>query len=504
MMQIQQSLSRGCPTSCPRHALKQTARSRQIAPQSLQCRYGVKSPSRHHLHRRQGPSRCCSSRDASHQDTEEVNSRSALLSDHEEAGTSGNVDSEPSALEQRSQPRERWELASWMLGHKHPGMSSVLLGAAGFSLLGGTIDFSGPQSIATALGVLAGIIAIHECGHFAAARLQGIHVTKFAIGFGPPLLSYQGKDVEYSLRAIPLGGYVAFPDDDPESKYEAEDPDLLKNRSIAERALVISAGVIANIIFAFSILFTQVSTVGVSESVFRPGVLVPDVSRASPAAEAGLRRGDVILKVQDLEATASRSTIPRVVQYIIDHPEKKLDFTVSRGGSIVHIPVTPALAADGGGRIGVSLAPNAKIVRRAAKGISEALSLTGSEFSRLLNIVTGGLQQVIFNFEKTKDSLSGPVAIVAVGAEVARSDAAGLFQFAAILNINLAVINILPLPALDGGYLALLLAEAVRGKKLPAGVEQGIMASGFLLITAVGLLLVLRDTLNLTLGSTGL
>ena len=73
-----------------------------------------------------------------------------------------------------------------------------------------------------------------------------------------------------------------------------------------------------------------------------------------------------------------------------DHPEKKLDFTVSRGGSIVHIPVTPALAADGGGRIGVSLAPNAKIVRRAAKGISEALSLTGSEFSRLLNIVTGG------------------------------------------------------------------------------------------------------------------
>ena len=73
-----------------------------------------------------------------------------------------------------------------------------------------------------------------------------------------------------------------------------------------------------------------------------------------------------------------------------DHPEKKLDFTVARGASIVHIPVTPALAADGGGRIGVSLAPNASIVRRAAKGVGEALSLTGSEFSRLLNIVTSG------------------------------------------------------------------------------------------------------------------
>ncbi|CAL8463938.1 g3473 [Coccomyxa elongata] len=448
-------------------------------------------------------SRCYSSGDSAHQDAEDSRP-AAALSDDEETGTSGVWDNEGPVAEHTTRPKERWGIASRMLGKKRSGMSTVLLGAAGASLLGGSIDFAGPQSIATALGVLAGIIAIHECGHFAAARLQGIHVTKFAIGFGPPLLSYQGKEVEYSLRAIPLGGYVAFPDDDPESKFDPEDPDLLKNRSIAERALVISAGVIANVIFAFSILFTQVNTVGVTESVFRPGVLVPDVNRASPAAEAGLKRGDIILKVENLEATASRTSIPRVVQYIIDHPEKRLDFTVSRGGDIVHIPITPELAADGGGRIGVSLAPNASIKRRAAKGLAEALSLTSSEFGRLTNIVTSGLQQLVFNFEKTKENLSGPVAIVAVGAEVARSDISGLFQFAAILNINLAVINILPLPALDGGYLALLLAEAVRGKKLPAGVEQGIVASGFLLITAVGLLLVLRDTLNLTLGSTGL
>lgn len=119
----------------------------------------------------------------------------------------------------------------------------------------------------TALGVLAAIVAVHEAGHFFAARSQGIHVSKFAIGFGPPLIKYQGPEVEYSLRAIPLGGFVAFPDEDPDCPYPPDDPDLLKNRPILDRAIVITAGVIANAIFAFSLLFTQVSLlVGVANS----------------------------------------------------------------------------------------------------------------------------------------------------------------------------------------------------------------------------------------------
>ncbi|CAL5226212.1 g9051 [Coccomyxa viridis] len=399
-------------------------------------------------------------------------------------------------------PRERWQLASWLQSSKQQAslkLFSVAAASAGF--LGIFGDLSGPRSTVEAVAVLAAIVGIHECGHFIAARAQGIHVTKFSIGFGPPLLSYQGKEVEYSLRAIPLGGYVAFPDDDPESKFPADDPDLLKNRSIPQRALVISAGVLANIIFAYSLLFTQVATQGVPETYFRPGVAVPEVNRNSPAAAAGLKRGDIILKLQDIDIPANPAAVPGVVRYITDHPEKKIDFTVLRNGQISHIPVTPTLSADGSGRIGVSLAVNAKIVRKAANGLGDAAQLAATEFGRLTGIVVGGLQQIVTNFEKSKESLSGPVAIVAVGAEVARSDVANLFQFAAILNINLAVINILPLPALDGGYLALLVAEAVRGKKLPQGVEQGIMASGFLLITGVGLLLVFRDALNLALGS---
>ena len=149
------------------------------------------------------------------------------------------------------------------------------------------------------------VVAVHECGHFLAARLQNIHVSKFAIGFGPSLLSYQGRVVEYSLRALPLGGFVAFPDDDPKCPYPEDDPDLLKNRPIRDRAIVISAGVLANVLFAFVILFAQVvtsdhsiavekrssfvqaSTVGISSEVLEPGVIVPQILKDSAADQAG-------------------------------------------------------------------------------------------------------------------------------------------------------------------------------------------------------------------------
>lgn len=115
----------------------------------------------------------------------------------------------------------------------------------------------------------------------------------------------------------------------------------------------------------------------------------------------------------------------------------------------------------------------------------------------LPTMIDTGLQQIVTNFEQTAEQVSGPVAIVAVGAEAARTDSAGLFQFAAILNINLAVVNILPLPALDGGYLLLLLVEGVRGKRLPQNVENAVMASGLLLLTGLGFTLIIKDTLNL-------
>jgi membrane-associated protease RseP (regulator of RpoE activity) len=377
------------------------------------------------------------------------------------------------------------------------GRDKYLLALAGVPGIFAGLEGSG--SVVQSVAVLAAVISVHETGHFLAARLQGIHVTKFAIGFGPTLAKWQGKEVEYSLRAIPLGGYVAFPDDDPNSGFKSDDPDLLKNRGIPARALVISAGVLANIVFAYSVLVGQVLTVGLVEQEYLPGVIIPEIIARSAASRGGLEAGDIVLSVDGHSLGSNVASVFDLVDVIKDNPGRALDFEVRRQElpDLLHVNITPDVAYDGAGKIGVQLSTNARLHRVKANNLGEAVTKASKEFGRLTSQVTEGLKQVVFNFAQTADKLSGPVAIVAVGAEVARSDIAGLFQFAAIVNINLAIVNMLPLPALDGGYLFLIMLEALRGKKLPEGVEKGIMSSGILLLLALGVVLMVRDTLNL-------
>ncbi|CAN4103492.1 unnamed protein product [Withania somnifera] len=359
--------------------------------------------------------------------------------------------------------------------------------------------FESTQSVLEAVGVLTAIIVVHESGHFLAAYLQGIHVSKFSVGFGPILAKFNAKNVEYSLRAFPLGGFVGFPDNDPDSDIPPDDKNLLKNRPIFDRVIVISAGVIANIIFAFVIIFTQVLLVGLPVQESFPGVLVPDVRPFSAASRDGLLPGDVILGVNGIDLGKSGpSLVSEVVDVIKKSPKRNVLLKVGRGQGNVDVRVSPDENPDGTGRIGVQLSPNFKISKVQPKNIFEAFSFSGREFWGLTYNVLDNLKQTFLNFSQTASKVSGPVAIIAVGAEVAKSNVDGLYQFAAVLNINLAVINLLPLPALDGGTLALILVEAARGgKKLPLEVEQGIMSSGIMFVIIVGLFLLVRDTLNL-------
>ncbi|XP_010923869.1 probable membrane metalloprotease ARASP2, chloroplastic [Elaeis guineensis] len=351
------------------------------------------------------------------------------------------------------------------------------------------------QSVLEAASVLAAIILVHESGHFLAASLQGIHVSKFAIGFGPVLARFVANGVEYSLRAFPLGGFVGFPDDDPDSDIPTDDADLLKNRPILDRLLVISAGVAANVVFAYLIVFTQVLAVGLPVQDPLPGVLVPDVRNGSAAARDGIRPGDVILGVDG----ASAPSISEVVDLIKMSPKRNVAIKVAREGmESLELNVVPDESSDGTGRIGVQLSPNFRLSKVRPRNLAEATTLAGKEFLGLTSTVLDGLKQIFLNFSQSAGKVSGPVAIIAVGAEVARSSSDGLFQFAAVINLNLAAINLLPLPALDGGSLALLLVEAARGgRKIPREVEQRIMSSGILLVVMLGLFLMVRDTLNL-------
>lgn len=347
--------------------------------------------------------------------------------------------------------------------------------------------------------MLTAIIIVHESGHFLAAYLQGIHVSKFAVGFGPILAKFNSKNVEYSIRAFPLGGFVGFPDNDPDSDIPPDDKNLLKNRPIFDRVLVISAGVIANIVFAYVIIFTQVLSVGLPVQEAFPGVLVPDVRPFSAASRDGIIPGDVILGVNGIElGKTGPNLVSQVVDVIKNSPKRSVLLKIGRGEQNVDVYVTPDMNTDGTGRIGVQLTPNYKLSKVSPRNIFEVFSFSGREFWGLTYNVLDSLKQTFLNFSQSASKVSGPVAIIAVGAEVAKSNIDGLYQFAAVLNLNLAVINLLPLPALDGGSLALILIEAARGgRKLPLELEQRIMSSGIMFVIILGLFLLVRDTLNL-------
>lgn len=353
-------------------------------------------------------------------------------------------------------------------------------------------------SVLAAIGVLAMLIVVHELGHFAAARLQNIHANRFSIGFGPVLLKYQGPETEYAIRAIPLGGFVGFPDDDEESDIEPDDPNLLSNRPLLDRAIVISAGVIANLVFAYLLIVTQIATIGLPEFNYDPGVLIPQIvtTEVTAAQEAGLQAGDIVLAVGDRELPTSEAAVPDLQSRIQDAVGQSLDLTVRRDDQILHLKVTPVADESGQGRIGVQLAHNRQVTRQPTS-VVQAFAEGSSEFQRLAGLTIKGFGQLLLNFGETAEQVAGPVKIVEIGASLAQSDAGNLFQFGALISINLAIINILPLPALDGGQLVLLILEGLRGKPMPQRLQEGIMQTGMLVLLSLGVFLIIRDTANL-------
>jgi membrane-associated protease RseP (regulator of RpoE activity) len=351
------------------------------------------------------------------------------------------------------------------------------------------------MSVLAAIGVLALLIVVHELGHFAAARLQGIYVNRFSLGFGPVLLKYQGAMTEYAVRAFPLGGYVGFPDDDPESEIPANDPNLLRNRPVLDRAIVISAGVIANLVFAYFLLVGQVATVGFQE--IQAGLVISQVQPGSAAMAAGIQVGDLIQSLEDQTLPAYPQATEQFIQTVTISPGRPLTVQLQRDGETLNATLTPQVDPQGEGKIGVALVPHIQVQR--ANNIFEALSKGANAYERVVKLTVQGFWQLISNFSESAAQVAGPVKIVEYGASIAQSNLGNLFQFGALISINLAVINILPLPALDGGQLLFLLIEGLFGKPLPNKIQEGIMQTGLVLLLGLGVVLIVRDTVNLAI-----
>jgi len=353
------------------------------------------------------------------------------------------------------------------------------------------------MNVLASLLVLGLLIFFHEAGHFLAARLQGIRVNGFSIGFGPALFKKEVSGVTYSIRALPLGGFVSFPDDDKESNIPKGDPNLLRNRPIIQRAFVISAGVLANLILAWVVLIGQVTAIGIPSQP-EPGVLVMSVQPGLAAESSGLISGDQILSINGLELGEGQQAVQLFVDEIQSAPGKTIQIERIRGKEKTIVRITPQDNL-GSGKIGAQLQPNFNSSMKPAKGPNEVLSNADAQFIDLLNRTINGYKGLVTDFRSTSKQLSGPVKIVEIGAQLSEQGISGLVLFAALVSINLAVLNSLPLPLLDGGQMALLLIEGIRGKPVPEKIQIAFVQSGFLLLVGLSLVLIIRDTSQLSI-----
>ena len=350
------------------------------------------------------------------------------------------------------------------------------------------------MNVLTSITVLGFLIFFHEMGHFLAAILQGIYVDGFSIGFGPSIIQKKYKDITYSLRAFPLGGFVSFPDEEV-NNIDPNDPNLLKNRPIVQRAIVISAGVFANLILAYTILIINVTTIGIPFDP-EPGILVLATQPDRAASIAGLQPGDKILKIETNTLGVGDKAVSTLVKKIQNSSEKPIVVVIEREGDFKEITLIPKMV-DGKGTIGAQLQPNIKKETKKTKNVYELFKYTNNEFSSLLVKTIQGYKGLITNFSSTAQQLSGPVKIVEIGAQLSEQGGTGILLFAALISINLAVLNSLPLPLLDGGQLVFTLIEGFRGKPVPVKVQVAVTQSSFFLLVGLSVLLIIRDTSQL-------
>ena len=350
------------------------------------------------------------------------------------------------------------------------------------------------MNVLTSITVLGLLIFFHEMGHSLAAILQGIYVDGFSIGFGPSIIKKKFKNITYSLRAFPLGGFVSFPDEE-KNDINSKDPNLLKNRPIPQRIIVISAGVFANLLLAYTILIGNVTFNGIPYDP-DPGILILAIQPDKAAFEAGLQPGDQILKIEDFKLGSGEEAVNYLVEEIQKSSGKTLKIDVAREDELLNLYLTPK-SIDGRGTIGAQLQPNIRKETYRTKNIFELLKFTNREFSSLLIKTVEGYKGLITNFSSTAQQLSGPVKIVEIGAQLSEQGGTGIMLFAALISINLAVLNSLPLPLLDGGQLVFTLIEGLRGRPIPEKIQIAVTQSSFLLLVGLSVILIIRDTSQL-------
>lgn len=341
------------------------------------------------------------------------------------------------------------------------------------------------ETIISFIVVFAVLVLFHELGHFIVAKLVGIKVHEFSIGFGPRIGHRRIGETVYSLRGVPLGGYVRLAglDRSEDDNEVYTDPRSYYSKPTWAKLATFVAGPFMNIVLAVLLYFTIFSVVGV------PAVSVMGVLPESPADLAGLQENDIVVSVNGRRVEMALE----LFEIINANPGKELQLVVSREGAEVQVTAVPeTVPGTGEGRLGIEIG-EAKVKR----GLLQTLSASVAYTMEIFRMITVFLWRVLTG--RAAAEFTGPVGIFRAIRQTAEATPTfsafvmGIMVLAAYLSTNLALFNLLPIPVLDGGWLVLIIVEAIRGKPVSVEHEAIYRFVGFLMIMALFVLVTLKD-----------
>ncbi|BAS27531.1 RIP metalloprotease RseP [Limnochorda pilosa] len=330
--------------------------------------------------------------------------------------------------------------------------------------------------------VFGTIVFFHELGHYGTAKLLGIGVHEFSVGFGPALVSRRWRGTRYSVRIVPLGGFCKLagmePVEDEQMGLQPQDPRHFGGRPLWQRTLVILAGPLMNFVQAV-VFLALISTATIP-------VEVVGLEQGGPAARAGVQPGDVIVAI-DGRAVAETGDVNR---WVTQSQGRPIEVRLLRDGEPVELSIRPEAQRDGITRIGVQIVGGSAGVpwwRALPEGAARTWEMTRALVVGIWSMIT----------HRAPVDVAGPVGIFQVVSQSAERGWLSLLTLAALLNVNLGLLNLLPIPALDGGWLLFLGLEGVRGKPLAPEQQGWVQVIGFAFLMALMLFATYQDILRL-------
>ena len=354
--------------------------------------------------------------------------------------------------------------------------------------------------------VLGPLVVVHELGHYLVGRWFGVKANAFSVGFGKELAGFTDKrGTRWKFSALPLGGYVQFagdmnpasqPSDEWLSLPEEERNQTFQAKPLWQRALIVAAGPVTNFLVAIAIFAAFNMAYGKPDPSNNEQLVVSAFAEQSPARDAGIEMGDRIVEI-DGEAVTNHSDL---VDHFIMHPGKRVRIEIEREDDFLTIPVTIGSQVETDqfgneqkvGRIGVAVANAARV----DVGPIEAVVLGVEQTGDVVGVMVTGLGQIITG-QRSVEELGGPIKIAKYSGEQLALGPQAFVWFVAMISINLAFINLLPIPALDGGHLAFYAAEAIRRKPVGARGQEWAFRTGMAFVLALMLFVTINDIVSL-------